>query len=451
MADQKAEEYLKHNAPVDASAYATNFGAHREGMTKEEVADYYSNWALKGTYEQDLGPDRYHGPEIACDAMEQTYEMEDRGRVKVLDIAAGTGFLGEKLFKKGFTKIDALDPAEGMLAVARKKNVYGRLICDFMGENRLPVENDEYDCAVIAGGMGEGHIPCVALHEMIRIVKPGGKIIIVMRQEYLEYVGDYKDALEPLMQQLEADGKWDLISRTVVPNYSFNKNGVVFKFQHNAPVDASAYATNFGAHREGMTKEEVADYYSNWALKGTYEQDVGPDRYHGPEIACDAMEQTYEMEDRGRVKVLDIAAGTGFLGEKLFKKGFTKIDALDPAEGMLAVARKKNVYGRLICDFMGENRLPVENDEYDCAVIAGGMGEGHIPCVALYEMIRIVKPGGKIIIVMRQEYLEYVGDYKDALEPLMKQLEADGKWDLISRTVVPNYSFNKNGVVFKFQ
>lgn len=60
---------------------------------------------------------------------------------------------------------------------------------------------------------------------------PGGKIVIVMRQEYLEYVGDYKDALEPLMQQLEADGKWDLISRTVVPNYSFNKNGVVFKFQ----------------------------------------------------------------------------------------------------------------------------------------------------------------------------------------------------------------------------
>jgi hypothetical protein len=32
---------------------------------------------------------------------------------------------------------------------------------------------DTYDCVVIAGGMGEGHIPCVALHEMIRITKPG--------------------------------------------------------------------------------------------------------------------------------------------------------------------------------------------------------------------------------------------------------------------------------------
>jgi hypothetical protein len=30
-----------------------------------------------------------------------------------------------------------------------------------------------YDVAVVAGGMGEGHIPCNALPEMIRIVKPG--------------------------------------------------------------------------------------------------------------------------------------------------------------------------------------------------------------------------------------------------------------------------------------
>ena len=32
---------------------------------------------------------------------------------------------------------------------------------------------DSYDALVIAGGMGENQIPCVALHEMIRLVKPG--------------------------------------------------------------------------------------------------------------------------------------------------------------------------------------------------------------------------------------------------------------------------------------
>ena len=32
-------------------------------------------------------------------------------------------------------------------------------------------------------------------------------------------------------------------------------------------------------------------------------------------------------------------------------------------------------------------------DTYDVLVISGGMGEGHIPTVALTEMIRLVKPG----------------------------------------------------------
>lgn len=39
-------------------------------------------------------------------------------------------------------------------------------------------------------------------------------------------------------------------------------------------------------------------------------------------------------------------------------------------------------------------------DTYDAAAIAGGMGEGHIPCGALYEMIRIVKPGNELVWIL---------------------------------------------------
>lgn len=51
MADDKAKNFIENSAPVDAGAYATNYGAHKEGMTKEDVAKYYSEWAEKGTYE----------------------------------------------------------------------------------------------------------------------------------------------------------------------------------------------------------------------------------------------------------------------------------------------------------------------------------------------------------------------------------------------------------------
>jgi len=52
MAEDKAKEYAtKKDASVDASAYCANYGAHRAGMSKEEVAEYYSKWANDGQYE----------------------------------------------------------------------------------------------------------------------------------------------------------------------------------------------------------------------------------------------------------------------------------------------------------------------------------------------------------------------------------------------------------------
>ena len=42
-------------------------------------------------------------------------------------------------------------------------------------------------------------------------------------------------------------------------------------------------------------------------------------------------------------------------------------------------------------------------------------------------------------------------EYKDRLEPYIKQLEAEGKWELLEMTVFPNYVPNVNGVKFAFR
>lgn len=63
----------------------------------------------------------------------------------------------------------------------------------------------------------------------------------------------------------------------------------------------------------------------------------------------------------------------------------------------------------------------------------------------------VILSGGYVVIVMREEYLVHVGDYKDRLEPLMKELEISGKWKKMSRKIVPNYSFENKGVIFVFQ
>jgi len=54
--------------------------------------------------------------------------------------------------------------------------------------------------------------------------------VTVMREEYLE-IPEYKDKLENLMHKLEKQGKWKRVKRSVVPNYAFNKTGVIFRYK----------------------------------------------------------------------------------------------------------------------------------------------------------------------------------------------------------------------------
>ena len=52
-----------------------------------------------------------------------------------------------------------------------------------------------------------------------------------MRQEYLTNVADYKDRIDPMMEQYEQENLWRKMERTVVPDYSFGKPGVVFVYK----------------------------------------------------------------------------------------------------------------------------------------------------------------------------------------------------------------------------
>ena len=52
MAEEKALHFIQSNPTQDASAYSANYRAHKEGMTQEDVAEYYSKWADSGKYEE---------------------------------------------------------------------------------------------------------------------------------------------------------------------------------------------------------------------------------------------------------------------------------------------------------------------------------------------------------------------------------------------------------------
>lgn len=101
-----------------------------------------------------------------------------------------------------------------------------------------------------------------------------------------------------------------------------------------------------------------------------------------------------------------MAAGTGLIGVELQKLGYTNLHALDISQEMLNEAKKKNVYKKLICAALNDQRVPeIEAGEFDALVCAGTMLTGHIRSSALVEMIRIVKIG-KFKLVISCDFVQ---------------------------------------------
>ncbi|KAL3887887.1 hypothetical protein ACJMK2_000276 [Sinanodonta woodiana] len=228
MADITYQNYINNASREDAEAYHANFQAFKGGLTPQQIADYYSQWGASGKYDIHLNTGRYLGPIQAARAI-GAYFVSNRENVRILDVAAGTGKVGQHLHDLGFRSLDALDPSEGMLKKAKERGVYTKTFQLFF-ELNLPIPDDSYDCLVVVGGMGEGHLPAESLHEMIRLVKTGGLVCIAMREEYLQYVEAYKDKLQPLMEHLEREGKWYLYKKESVPNYAFGKDGIICQY-----------------------------------------------------------------------------------------------------------------------------------------------------------------------------------------------------------------------------
>ncbi|XP_071522040.1 methyltransferase-like protein 27 [Panulirus ornatus] len=201
----------------------------RPGQTPGQSVAAYDEWSKN--YEESLSQGVYNAPYIAVQEVERLVAKEQRERFRVLDVAAGTGWVGRELSKIGFKDMDALEPSEGMMNLLKKTNVYTLTFQEFLGVGQTSVPKGVYDVVVLAGGMGDGHIPVSGVDELIHFAKPGGLVIIVMRLEFLETAKEYKGKLEPHMDRLEKDGRWCKIARKLVPNYYLDKEGVVFTYR----------------------------------------------------------------------------------------------------------------------------------------------------------------------------------------------------------------------------
>ena len=133
----------------------------------------------------------------------------------------------------------------------------------------------------------------------------------------------------------------------------------------------------------------VREGYAEWVH--SYESTVQD------EMDLPLLRHIRTVEWRAIQHAADLACGTGRTGRWLKQQGVEQIDGLDLTPDMLAVAKGKGVYDRLIVADM--RSTPFMGATYDLA--AEVLACEHIPDLGpLYlEASRILRPGGVFVIV----------------------------------------------------
>ena len=100
--------------------------------------------------------------------------------LEVLDMGAGTGTLSQQVMARGVTRLTLLDQSAQMLDQARAKPPLSA--CDFVladATQPLPFEDGRFDRVVSSGFFYYIPNPVEALHEQMRVLRPGGRILVM--------------------------------------------------------------------------------------------------------------------------------------------------------------------------------------------------------------------------------------------------------------------------------
>ena len=174
---------------------------------------------------------------------------------------------------------------------------------------------------------------------------------------------------------------------------------------------------------DSENNSELTQRYEEWA--SDYDRDiVAKYGYVGPRVTT----QQFELYVPKAGKILDAGAGTGLVGQELYRLGYHDIEGMDMSPAMLDEARRKNVYGKLHQMVMGKP-LDYPTNNFDATICVGVLTVGHAGADALEEFVRVTRPGGKVVFMLRQDvYLE--GGFREKQD----DLEFSELWQQVSVT-----------------
>jgi demethylmenaquinone methyltransferase / 2-methoxy-6-polyprenyl-1,4-benzoquinol methylase len=135
-----------------------------------------------------LGLERYHWRPQTVAA------IAPKPGMRILDLAAGTGSSSVELMRAGASVVSC-DFSVGMLRVGRR--MFPELSFIAGDALRLPFADESFDCVTISWALRNVNDVTVALTEMRRVTRPGGRLVVLenshptwrpFRIAYLEYM-----------------------------------------------------------------------------------------------------------------------------------------------------------------------------------------------------------------------------------------------------------------------
>ncbi|XP_072050199.1 methyltransferase-like protein 27 [Amphiura filiformis] len=189
--------------------------------TAEGIKQFYDEWAP--TYVKDMTKEGYHAPRRAAETMAKLLTNKD---AEIMDMACGTGLVAHELRNLGFKTIDGVDFSTESLKFSKGRGIYRRLICGHIGTNKLDIKDDSYDGLIVCGALGSGHVNLECMPQLIRIVKPGGLILLDVDSESRDTVHAFKDGkFEADLEELVRKGLWVQEAYQLIADWMFKEPG----------------------------------------------------------------------------------------------------------------------------------------------------------------------------------------------------------------------------------
>ena len=181
------------------------------------------------------------------------------------------------------------------------------------------------------------------------------------------------------------------------------------------------------------SSSKLNKHYKNWA--NLYDTDMSSWGYAYPLQLNKIL--TNKLRLKKTIKILDAGCGTGYVAEVLNKLNYKNITGIDFSEEMLAIARSKKIYKKLICQSLNE-KIELRSKQFELIICTGVLTSGHVGPSALNELIRLLKPQGFFICSIAESVYK-----KNGFEKEIKNLENFVSIKSISKAFValPN---NKN-------